>query len=232
MASSSLAKQIDDKTKNIVYGYIRRYRKLLPNDIIYYDIPSLVQHLCISYYWTPKEYFTYHGIHMSVNTARNVATMNKEGYNPEGVTVYGNIDIDDSLLIYKWSFKIIHDDDSAMSIGIDSSNKPEKFCNNTFVFENSNDFYAIRNNGWKYSFLIANEEESEPYSGWTQGDTVKMELNTMQKTLGYYVNDKYHGIAFDNIDCKNKTYKMAVCMSNWSYNAEGELELIAFEVTL
>ena len=53
-------KDVDNKKKLIVMGYIRIYQNLFENNNTYYNIPSLVQYLCIAYYWI-AEYFTIHG---------------------------------------------------------------------------------------------------------------------------------------------------------------------------
>ena len=66
-------KNIDEKIKDIVCGYIRRCQYLLPNNNPYYNIPSLVEHLCITYYWI-SEYFTDHGNSITVNEQKNIAT--------------------------------------------------------------------------------------------------------------------------------------------------------------
>ena len=39
-----------------------------------------------------------------------------------------------------------------------------------------------------------------------------MEINVKEKTLGYYVDNEYQGIAFDNIDFKTNQFVMAIFM--------------------
>ena len=50
-------RKVDDKTKNTVYGFIRRYQTLFPNKNPYYNIPLLVKNICINYYWIAEYVF-------------------------------------------------------------------------------------------------------------------------------------------------------------------------------
>jgi len=46
-------KRIKQRTKDIVFGYIRKSQQLLPDTTTYYNIPDLAYHLCLLFYW-PK----------------------------------------------------------------------------------------------------------------------------------------------------------------------------------
>ena len=59
-------KNVDDITKKIVFGYIARCQKILPKNNTYYNIPSLVSHICILYYWNP-EFWSVYGNGIIVN---------------------------------------------------------------------------------------------------------------------------------------------------------------------
>ena len=92
----------DQRTTDIVTGYIRQCQKLLSNDNVYYNIPSLVTYLCLNFYWI-REYFTDHGEMIQLNKDKNIAKQHKYGYG----NVYGNITIDNKPCIYIWTFKVI-----------------------------------------------------------------------------------------------------------------------------
>ena len=181
-------KNVDNKTINIVFGFIRRCQMLLPNNNPLYNIPSLVEHLCICYYWI-REYFTSHGNIITLNENKNIAISKGDMWDTN--TVYGNIDIDDKPKLYIWLIKLYSKTYSAY-FGLDSSNK--QFCNDDFsqYQHNCSEFYG-------------KTERNE-------NDVIKMELNVLNKTLVFYINDEYQGIVFDNINFKNKTYYFAVCL--------------------
>ena len=94
------SKDVDQRTKDIVIGYIKQCQKLLPfKNNSYYNIPPLIEHVCIYYYWI-KEYFTDHGDSIILNDDKNIATNTVDSYE----TVYGNILIKriDNLYQIKW----------------------------------------------------------------------------------------------------------------------------------
>eukprot|EP01084_Bolivina_argentea_P212787 361624_1 len=48
---------IDQKSKDIVFGYINRMQTMFPMDNTYYNIPSIIPYLCLNYYfdaWTKE----------------------------------------------------------------------------------------------------------------------------------------------------------------------------------
>ena len=67
MSSNHLnLKHINIKCKYLVFGYIREAQLLLPNKSNpYFNIPSLITHLCIQYYWS--EYFKIAGYNMCIS---------------------------------------------------------------------------------------------------------------------------------------------------------------------
>ena len=208
-------KSVDSDTKDMVFGYIRKCQHLLPNNNSYYNIPSLVEHICIIYCWIP-EYFSDHGHVITLNDNKNIA---KNKHN-DGQTVYGNCDIVDNTMLYQWTFKIIGSE--YIYIGIDSSNK--NYINTDFSepYINSYDFYAYNSVGKIYS---RNNVGREWKNGFKRGDIVKMEVDAMNKTLSFYINDEYQGIAVQNIDFENKKYNMAIYL----YDNRNEIELMDFQ---
>ena len=63
-------KNIDERTKDIVFGYIRRLQLLLSRD----NVPSLVSHWCLLYYYQ-REFFRKHPDvdNLSINESKNIA---------------------------------------------------------------------------------------------------------------------------------------------------------------
>ena len=62
-------KQIDQRTKNIVFGFIRWSQQLLLQESTYYNIPNIIYHICILFFWQKiipykfsEKYKSNHGI--------------------------------------------------------------------------------------------------------------------------------------------------------------------------
>ena len=212
-------KKCDKRTRSIVYEYIRRCQLLLPQNNPYYNIAELIKHLCISYYFT-REYFTKHGNNITLNDKQNIAKKSGKHYD----TVYGNIDIDGSSpMRYIWTFKIIQIE-YEMDIGIDASNK--LYCNTWFhnKDKNKSHFYALAEDGRRsaHNTPLYDEHCDENFAN---GVIIKMELNVPLATLAFFIDNKYQGVAFKDIDFRNKVFNMAIFMGM----PDDEIELIDFE---
>ena len=209
-------KNIDKVTLYTVSGFIRESQTLLPSNNAFYHIPLLVEHICINYYWI-AEYFTVHGNGIQLNDKNNIAKNNGYlGFN----SVYGNVDVSNSSMIYTWTFKA----STGLAIGIDSSNK--SCYNDDFTDGIYNDafFYSYLHNGYKYAHdldVITGELAGD---GWIEGDIIRMELNSSAKTLIFFVNNKDQAI-YNYINFDNKTkYTMAA-----SLDFDSNIEIINFD---
>lgn len=49
-------KDVDDRTRMLIHGFNREAGQLLPQDVPYYNIPSIVNHICLLFYWQ-RDYF-------------------------------------------------------------------------------------------------------------------------------------------------------------------------------
>ena len=199
----------------MVNGYIKQTEKeLLDNDMI---IPSLVITTCILFYHL-GEFFTIWGDDVTVEddltTVKIKAisnTLRIEGYVRN--TAYGNIIISKHYpCIYSWTIQILQLDVFDTFLGIESSNKTNTNTNYTRI--GGNKFYAITHKLRKISHII----QTSLFIGgnltmMNVGDTVRIEINTMDKTMGIYINDIYKGIVFDNLDFNNESeYYLAVSL--------------------
>ena len=199
-----IIKSIPQSIKDIIFGYLRNNQQILfkSKNNPYYNIPQLVAFIILSFYQN-VEYFSEHGQSIKLNKKTN--TISHEG--KEYGTAYGNININGEInALYIWTIKILLDR-KCIYIGLDSSNK--KFINDDFsdYATNNNDFYAFCD-GYIYNQQILEDEYSE--LSVKNNDIIKMELNTKDKTLKYYINDKDQGIAFKNIAFKNKIFNLAI----------------------
>ena len=218
------ARFADQRTKDIVFGFIKQSQNLFNKNSIYHNIPSLVHNLCLNYFWI-SEYFTLHGSDITLNKDKNIAKVNKENSNG---TVYGNVDIDINALVkYEWIFETSGFEE--ICIGIDSSNKqyPDKDYTDPVI--NKFNFYAYYNGGNK--FFCGSDRTGTKYGDSWEDDQkyiIKMILNVPNKTLEYYVDNESEGIAFDNIDFNDKEYNMAV-YTNRS-DKESVVQLLDFKM--
>eukprot|EP01084_Bolivina_argentea_P001713 3160_1 len=207
---------IDQINKHIVFGYIRMAQNLFPSNIPYYNIPTLVLHACLLYYVT-KEYFDQIGIKMKYNdnNKNTVELISGSVWN----IAYGSKVIDansrnrNSNAIYQWKIKLIKvDSDGCFCIlGIDSSNIAH-------MYTQSREFWFSKA---KYC-IHGHSEESEPdesdktlYSTnetWKEGDIITLNVDTMNRTIGYAINDSDVKTVFTKINI-NAKYKFVVCVS-------------------
>ena len=77
-----VVKGCDLKTKNIVNGYIREIQKIFPwQDNSYFIIPSLINHVCLSFYWIGFEFNkTYIGKNLIFINDTTIAKVKQNGY--------------------------------------------------------------------------------------------------------------------------------------------------------
>ena len=131
---------------------VRQCRYLFDKKSIYHNIPSLVQYLCLNYFWI-SEYFVYcsQSSDIKLNEEKNSAQIIKID---SSHTIYGNIDIDGTVADkYEWKFRVWGFDECC--IGIDSSNK--KYYDEDYTNPNINEhnFYAYYNWGNKLFLVVA-----------------------------------------------------------------------------
>ena len=214
----------DQKTKDIVQGYVRKNQSLLPfQQNPYYNIPQLVTHLCILYYYIP-EFFEISGKNLVISDNGNLITrINQSSWD---CTAFGHNVIPSmkNNFIYKWYVKIIKSNECGIMIGIVAGDW------------NQNKYKAFYPDNMGYAYYCYS---GEPYKQYTatevrlsrkgkpkQGDTVCVELNMIKKHIVIHLNGKELGIAASNIQtADNIEYRFAVSM----YMEGNKLKLTKFE---
>ena len=197
-------KVIDQDQTDLITGYFRRIKRIIDIDDNnpYYDAPELVVYVTVLYHWI-QEFFTVCAEgKMKISDAKDtVDTIGLSG----SATVYGNVAIDGSILAkYIWEFKVIYRTPvyTITTIGIDASNKGKI---HQYFYNVSDDhyFYAYKTTqyaGYKYENAENNMFGTDYGKG--RGDdnlTVKMELDTKERTIKFYHDEQDLGIAFDNL---------------------------------
>ena len=225
-------KDADDYIKNIVNGYIHTSQSSLPHkQNQYYIIPPLVGYLIIAYYYNP-EYFALFPEDVTINDEKTIVTHNPDGYKDMGISIFGNVKISQKLCSSKfiWTFKISEARPGlAIAIGIDAN--LAKIVNDLFDCNGSADrpFYAYEAEFYtsygstretaKLNVHVPNDmrvidvDYGICYAQENKENILKMELDTKNKTLRYFVNEKDQGIAVNNVMLDNdEEYTLAISM--------------------
>eukprot|EP01084_Bolivina_argentea_P001714 3161_1 len=215
---------IDQINKDIVFGYIRIAQKLLPSNNPYYNIPTLVLHACLLYY-VPKECFDQIGAEMKIMYDDNDNNNNIVELKSGSVwnTAYGSFVIDANKncnAIYQWKIKLIklhtYSHGQSLShgyycgIGIDSSSIAHTKSAVFWNFDSADSCYCIR--GGQSEDDGSNDKVHWSDQMWKEDDIVTLNVDTMNRTIAYGINDKEVQTVFTQIDIEAK-YKFAVCVS-------------------
>ena len=217
-------KQVDQRTRDLVTGFIKSIEIQLNDDPI---IPSLVVTICILFYHL-GEIFTVCGDHMEVrDTGRGLSIFEQR---PTRETAYGNVIINDKYkCIYRWDIKILKFAFTEYDtfIGIDSSNK--EYINSGFYERYWDTFYAFG-----LSAVKTSSNDVRVYEKFgkriKEGDVVRMEINTNDKTMRVCVNGEDMGIAHKDILFENKEYHLAVSLCSNYRLCENFIKLLNFEI--
>lgn len=191
------------------------------------QVPEIITYWILLYYYVNEFFSDFDPVIIKTKDNDIQKVIEKIGDTGVGNTVYGKIEITNKYKWNKWTFKVIDFKRGGICIGIDGSNK--LYLNESWYDDdiNTNKYYAIEfglNMHEKFSI----DQYCGDYAMLTikSNDIIKMELNTFQNTLRYYVNDYDLGIAFDNIDFYfNRKYFMAVSMRDYGQI----LKLLSFE---
>ena len=210
-------KNINQRTVDIVFGYIRQCKKSRQFKEIHI-IPDLVIYTILYFYYIREE-FGVCGDNLKINKLKDILTCIEWKNTYKGA--YGYIDITIKNIIYIWNFKILNVSRQEMFIGIESS-KNKIHTNQDWIW--SKDYYLYDCNNKLWTSHGGNKGYGEKFE---KNDELKMIINTNKKTIEYYKNDISLGIAFKDIKItENKIYHMFVS-ANF---ANDSIQLINFSV--
>ena len=215
-------KKVDIRSLFTVFGYIRKEQQTLNHKESYNVIPKLVCCIVLAFYTNHVDSFEIAGKDVKISGDNKIITKLVGGRNNTSI---GKISIPSQCnIICRWNLKINVIDDWYMYIGItsDHSSNDLNFCENR---KTSN--YAC----YALSSVLKSKDQNKHNYGthvsWEQGEIVGMELNLVKKNISFYVNNKYQGVAYENIDIgENIQYRLAVCM----YGKDNQIELKDFEI--
>ena len=210
-------KEIDERSKNLVCGYVR-----ISNPIAI--IPMDICYICLLFYYLIPEKFIKASDNLNIkssdkdnNQEDDVAELQSiPASELQGVSwlrVHGNMIIDPTLnpkAIISWTIKSKVE---FCQIGIHSNytDAAQKDCDYEWYGANNEDDYF-----WK-------------------GDEIKLELNIPKEQITYYRNGKLSKVTFENIDL-NKKYHLVLKLHQYNNNdfqtsgPSGQVQLIDYHV--
>ena len=103
-----------------------------------------------------------------------------------------------------------------------NQNDKDKHNMSQFYGSDGFDLYCSPNN--KHSNI---SYKTWKYKQWKYNDIIKMEINTKNKAIKYFINEYEQGIAFKNIQFKGMMFNLAV-----SFYMDESLQLIDFQCVL
>eukprot|EP01084_Bolivina_argentea_P249529 417760_1 len=167
----------DKKAKYIVSRYIKESQTLLPRSNVYYTIPTLVEHLCLTYYYIMNPFgnkskrITISGKH------NNIATRTQgSGWK----TVFGTEWLPSNTnKIYEYVFECLENDDSN-NIGLGFVTNKHHLDVERDV--GSDESYIYLRDGWRSNAQYANVT-------FVAGDIIKLILNLSNKEITVIKND-------------------------------------------
>ena len=210
--------QIDEKTKLIIFGYIRNEQKILnsnhPNNS-FYTIAQLIIYHILCYYHEP-EYFTTNADNIILSDDKRTITVTQR----MDTTCYGvNIIPSTNKSIHKWKFSIFKPGYNCCGVGIDEA--PGICINTDFYKQKNKENYAYINSGTKWSKGYMNNRYGDNYRA---GDILDMILDLYDGNLSYSVNNVNQGICYKIKQDKSVNYIMAVSV----YSKDQSVKLLKY----
>ena len=203
---------MDDRTKMLIYGFNREAQtNLFPKDVPYYNIPQIVNHICVLFYWQ-RECFKLHGTYNIKLSEDNMkATVLKS--EPNWNTVYGNFVFNQNLCpntVIEYEL----DTNQYRAIGIVTVGKEKE--NYDKLVWNYSDYLHEAVYAWHNGSLYGRgcgSKDRRHMIPPKDGGKLRMTVDIPDKSLIFHhvSGNKFAG-KYTNIDY-SMTYRLAVSMS-------------------
>ena len=97
------SKLVDQRTKDVVYGYIRMIQQILFDCSSYFMIPDSIIFICLTFYHFPEYFYSFGN---DIIVSKNQRQINAEEYQPQSVFGYNIIYMSDpyEASTYIWRF--------------------------------------------------------------------------------------------------------------------------------
>ena len=201
--------KVDNKTKYVIFGFVRECQLLLPKTSVYYNIPISFNHLIIAFYYQYEEFYK---VSSNISLSQENRLL-KVDYRGDWCNAFGKLAIESMSKVHcYWKIKCVKETNN-MFIGIAT----HRNIDSPYQYNYSHLFYAFFNDdGYDEIGEIrttdGQNEIAESYGqGYKQGDIVTIDLNLKRRELKFHVNDNINDVAFDGIKCdENTTYYLAI----------------------
>ena len=211
-------RKIEQKSKNLVFGYVRNVQRSFPTNIVYYTIPTLITHWILLYYYIWEKIDEDNcAPEYALSKDNRVITLQQ---NWSSGAVYFKKVLKSG--IHRWKFRILYVNDEHywMTIGVFKT-KTDKSRVSACRVDNFSEEYG-------YGWLVNYQQISARWSRYGHrdckaGDIIQMILNLNDWTLRYILNGKDLGVAWNNIE--KTTYKAVVSANN----KDDSIEFVSYE---
>lgn len=229
-------KYVDDRSKKIIFGYIREIESILSSYTP--KFPEDIKNLCILFYFE-FEQFDECSAKLQISSSSEykendiVEQIESSGwYNVYGKTIIDPKECPDA--IYLWTLLFTKDVTRYQSIfsppiGIISVQKIKMISFDDYCFSGFTGppFYCWEtwNQRARLTGNLGKGKEYGKQKGLKQDDTVEMEFDVKNKSLRFYLNGNDLGIAHNDIDLDAK-YKLGMSFASKTH----KMQLINFEI--
>ena len=209
-------KNIDQRTKDFIYGYIRGAQELLPQNNIYFCIPTLVIHWILLYFGGLFDAFDVNNCHSDYTISSKKRKITKQKNN-HTTAFLCNVVKDDG--VHKWKFKIKRMNYLAYTIIIGVWKI--KYPTNT---EQDIDLAPGKYYGYHVNRGMLTKGDGRRRNNYgvkcKQDDVITMTLDLDKLELRYSGNKRDLGVAFENIE--KTAYKVAILI----YRAKDTIKIL------
>ena len=212
-ASLEDVKYIDQRSKDVTFGYIQKSQTLFPSNNVYYTIPTLVIHWILLYYHSPEQFDPNNcSEHFQLTENNTVAT--QTGNNSKFLLLTNS----HKTGVHQWKFELLYKNNYTAIIGVFKTRFEIDLSTNLREEKHHDKAYGYNVGA---AFVIGDKTNSRrKYGGrCSTGDIVEMILDLDKLELKYIINDKDQGVAFTKIEATE--YK--ACISGHNYKTAYKL---------
>ena len=234
MASLKQAKMIDQETKDLIFGYVRK-----ANDSLSSTIPVMINYICLLYYYlVPEKFIKCSSECMQIASSENDGRTNDIVRMKDGCgwsNMHGNVIInptENPKVTAAWRVKI---DADLCVIGIHSMYGDDTTCYGDAytanIDEETGNMTQTRmspNYGWQGDLktIISHINKKRGMDEFKRGDMIEMRLDLSEKTLRFQKNNKETNIVFNNIDISANYHLMI----RTTADSESSFQIIDFDI--
>ena len=199
-------KFIDQRTKDVIFGYIKDVQQLFPKDNSYYIIPKLVIYWCLLYYYQNEQFDpTQCSAKIKLSDNNTIATQSSRG--PMMVLLTSK----HKTGIHEWKFKLLHKTDYTAIIGVYKT-KYDADLDQHLAHAGKGKGYGLDVDTYLTDGTTGYTSDKIYGEKCVTGDVITMILDLEALQLKYCINGKDYGTAFKDIECT----EYRACVSGYS----------------